>query len=55
MFFGGKKREKHRIKRSYLNDEVYLDSRLSKGEAERRAWKALSGLTAGEYFGTRQR
>ena len=48
MFFGGKNKLNKKMKRSYLNEEAYLDTRLSKGEAERRAWKALSYLATNE-------
>ena len=46
--FGGRKKIAKRMKKSYLNEEAYLDTHLSKGEAERRAWKALSYLATNE-------
>lgn len=42
--FGGKNKFIKKNKGAYYGEEAYLDSRLSKGEAERRAWKALSFL-----------
>lgn len=44
MFLGDRKPKlgKNRVKRSF--EEAYLEGGLSKGEAERRAWKAISAL-----------
>jgi hypothetical protein len=47
--FGGKSNSIKRSKRMQYLDEAYLDRRLSKREAERRAWKALSYLSTNDY------
>ncbi len=41
MSAGGKKKGWRRSRRVFY-DDAYLESGLSKGEAERRAWKAIS-------------
>jgi hypothetical protein len=44
MTTGGRKKAAKRMRNFHYFDDAYLDSGLSKGEAERRAWKALSAL-----------
>lgn len=41
---GGKKKGTKKNKRFNFFDETYLDAGISKTEAERRAWKAISSI-----------
>ena len=45
MTTGGRKKNSRKLGgRGHYYDEAYLDNGISKGEAERRAWKALSSI-----------
>jgi len=44
MTTGGRKKAAKRMRNFQYFDDAYLDTGLSKGESERRAWKALSAL-----------
>ena len=44
MTTGGRKKAAKRMRNFHYFDDAYLDTGLSEGEAERRAWKALSAL-----------
>lgn len=46
MTIGGKKRSSRKLGRLHSYDEAYLETGISKGEAERRAWKALSSMVS---------
>lgn len=48
MTSGGIKKTAKRMRSFHYFDDAYLDTGLSKGEAERRAWKALSTLMENE-------
>jgi len=47
MTTGGRKKAAKRMRSIHYFDDAYLDTGLSKGESERRAWKALSALMEG--------
>ncbi|MDO8512818.1 MAG: hypothetical protein Q7S57_06115 [bacterium] len=46
--FGGKNKTGRKSNRMKFLEEAYLDNRLSKSEAERRVWKAISFLATNE-------